>query len=37
MYSLRPTMTVEEAVAHFSPDQNEVQEVYSEEGSFSAI
>ncbi|MDR9505939.1 sigma 54-interacting transcriptional regulator [Brevibacillus agri] len=34
MYSLRPTMTVEEAVAHFSPDQNEVQEVYSEEGEF---
>ncbi|GIO04448.1 RNA polymerase subunit sigma-54 [Brevibacillus reuszeri] len=34
MNHLRASMTVEEAVAHFSPDKNEVQEVYSETDEF---
>ncbi|MED4907099.1 sigma 54-interacting transcriptional regulator [Brevibacillus centrosporus] len=34
MHPLRPSMTVEEAVAHFSPGSAEVQEVYNEEDEF---
>lgn len=34
MHPLRPSMTVEEAVAFFSSGTNEVQEVYSEENEF---
>jgi PAS domain S-box-containing protein len=34
MHPLRPNMTVEEAIAYFSPGGNEVQEVYNELNEF---